>query len=76
MSNAKEVKGAQPLNNGLPAIAAGTAFQTGDGVNLFSTAHPTIAGNVANTLQTQADLNETSLEQALLILLKCLMKEV
>ena len=66
MSNAKEVKGAAPLNNGLPAIAAGTAFQTGDGVNLFSTAHPTIAGNVSNTLATQADLNETSLEQALI----------
>jgi hypothetical protein len=66
MSNAKEVKGAAPLNNGLPAIAAATAFQTGDGVNLFSTAHPTIAGNVANTLQTQADLNETSLETALI----------
>ncbi len=44
MSNAKEVKGAQPLNNGLPAIAAGTAFQTGDGHDLFSTAHLTIAG--------------------------------
>ena len=27
MSNAKEVKGAAPLNNGLPAIAAATAFQ-------------------------------------------------
>ena len=66
MSNAKEVKGAAPLNNGLPAIAAATAFQTGDGVNLFSTAHPTIAGNVANTLATQADLNETSLEQSLI----------
>ena len=66
MSNAKEVKGAAPLNNGLPAIAAGTAFQTGDGVNLFSTAHPTIAGTVANTLTTQADLNETSLEQSLI----------
>ena len=66
MSNAKEVKGAQPLNNGLPAIAAGTAFQTGDGVNLFSTAHPTIAGTVANTLATQADLNETSLEQSMI----------
>ena len=66
MSNAKEVKGAAPLNNGLPAIAAANAFQTGDGVNLFSTAHPTIAGNVANTLQTQADLNETSLETALI----------
>ena len=66
MSNAKEVKGAAPLNNGLPAIAAGTAFQTGDGVNLFSTAHPTIAGTVANTLATQADLNETSLEQSMI----------
>jgi len=66
MSNAKEVKGAAPLNNGLPAIAAAAAFQTGDGVNLFSTAHPTIAGTVSNTLATQADLNETSLEQALI----------
>ena len=66
MSNAKEVKGAAPLNNGLPAIAAGTAFQTGDGVNLFSTAHPTISGTVSNTLTTQADLNETSLEQSLI----------
>jgi len=66
MSNAKEVKGAAPLNNGLPAIAAATAFQTGDGVNLLSTSHPTIAGTVANTLATQADLNETSLEQALI----------
>ena len=56
MSNAKEVKGAAPLNNGLPAIAAGTAFQTGDGVNLFSTAHPTIAGNVANTLANTSRL--------------------
>ena len=66
MSNAKEVKGAALLNNGLPAIAAATAFQTGDGVNLFSTAHPTIAGTVANTLATQADLNETSLEQSMI----------
>ena len=66
MSNAKEVKGAAPLNNGLPAIAAATAFQTGDGVNLFSTAHPTISGTVSNTLTTQADLNETSLEQSLI----------
>jgi hypothetical protein len=66
MSNAKEVKGAAPLNNGLPGVAAGSAFQTGDGVNLLSLSHPTIAGTVANTLTTQADLNETSLEQALI----------
>ena len=66
MSNAKEVKGAGPLNNGLPSIAAASAFQTGDGSNLFATGHTTIAGTVSNTLATQADLNETSLEQALI----------
>jgi hypothetical protein len=66
MSNAKEVKGAAVLNNGLPGVAAASAFRTGDGVNLLSTAHPTIAGTVSNTLATQADLNETSLEQALI----------
>ena len=66
MSNAKEVKAAAVLNNGLPGIAAATAFRTGDGQNLLSTAHPTIAGTVANTLAVQADLNETSLEQSLI----------
>jgi len=64
MSNAKEVKGALPLNNGLPSVAT---FKTGDAVALFSTAHPCVTGpNVANTLATQADLNETSLEQSLI----------
>ena len=64
MSNAKQVKAANPLNNGLPSVAT---YKTGDGVALFSTAHPTVSGtNVANTLATQADLNETSLEQALI----------
>ena len=57
MSNAKEVKGAAVLNNGLPGVAAGTAFQTGDGSNLMATDHSTIAGTVSNTLATQADLN-------------------
>jgi len=52
-----------PLINGLPSTAT---FTSGDGVSLFNTAHPTIAGNVANTLATQADLNETSLEQSLI----------
>jgi hypothetical protein len=66
MSNAKEVKGAAVLNNGLPGVAAGTAFQTGDGSNLMATDHSTIAGTVSNTLATQADLNETSLEQSLI----------
>ena len=65
MSNAKEVKGAAPLNNGLPSITTGK-FTSGDGANLFSTSHSTIAGSVKNTLTTQADLNETSLEQSLI----------
>jgi hypothetical protein len=65
MSNAKEVKGASPLNNGLPGVTTGK-FTSGDGANLFSTSHSTIAGNVKNTLTTQADLNETSLEQSLI----------
>jgi len=64
MSNAKQVKAANPLNNGLPSVAT---YKTGDGVALFSTAHTTVSGtDVSNTLTTQADLNETSLEQALI----------
>ncbi len=57
------VKAVAPLINGLPT---NDAFDSGDGVSLFNTAHPTIAGTVANTLATQADLNETSLEQSLI----------
>ena len=63
MANTKQVKAVVPLNQGLPTT---NNFDSGDAVSLFSTAHPTIAGNVANTLSTQADLNETSLEQALI----------
>ena len=63
MANTKQVKAVVPLNQGLPTT---DNFDSGDAVSLFSTAHPTIAGNVSNTLTTQADLNETSLEQALI----------
>ena len=64
MSNAKQVKAAAPLNNGLPSV---DGFDSGDGVSLFNTSHTTVSGtNVKNTLTTQADLNETSLEQALI----------
>ena len=66
MSNAKQVKAASPLNNGLPSVTGASTFKTGDGKNLFDKEHPTIAGVVSNTLATQADLNETSLEQALI----------
>ena len=60
MANTKQVKSVNPLVNGF-----GT-FTSGDGVSLFSTAHPTIAGTTSNTLTVAADLNETSLEQSLI----------
>ena len=63
MANTKQVKSVVPLIQGLPS---NNNFNTGDGVSLFNTAHPTIAGTVANTLAVQADLNETSLEQSLI----------
>ena len=62
MASTKNVKGASPLNNGQP----GGSFTSGDGVTLFNTEHPTIAGTFSNTLATASDLNETSLEQALI----------
>ena len=63
MSNAKQVKAVEPLINGLPGV---DTFKSGDGESLFGTEHPTIAGTFQNTLTTQADLNETSLEQSLI----------
>ena len=63
MANTKQVKSVVPLVQGLPT---NDNFDSGDGVSLFNTAHPTIAGTVANTLANQADLNETSLEQSLI----------
>jgi hypothetical protein len=63
MSNAKQVKSVEPLINGLPTA---DAFDSGDGVSLFNTSHPTVSGTFSNTLATQADLNETSLEQSLI----------
>ena len=63
MANTKQVKAVNPLIQGLPTT---DNYDSGDGVSLFSTAHPTLAGFVSNTLTTQADLNETSLEQALI----------
>ena len=62
MSNTKQVKAAAVLNNAFSSSYAG-----GDGVSLVNSAHPTaMGGNWSNTLATQADLNETSLEQALI----------
>ena len=63
MAQTKQVKAVNPLIQGLPTT---DGFDSGDGVSLFNTAHPTIAGSYKNTLTTQADLNETSLEQSLI----------
>ena len=60
MAYTKQVKATNILNN---------AFTTagGDGVSLVNTAHPTaLGGNFSNKSATNADLNETSLEQAMI----------
>ena len=60
MAYTKQVKGASILND---------AFSTtyGDGVALCSTSHPLVSGGTnANTPSTAADLNETSLEAAVI----------
>ena len=62
MANTKQVKAVSPIIQGLPTT---DNYDSGDGVSLFSTSHPTLNGVFSNTLDTQADLNETSLEQAL-----------
>jgi len=62
MSNTKQVTAASTLNN-----AFSSSYTGGDGVSLINSAHPTTGGgNWSNTLATAADLNETSLEQALI----------
>jgi len=64
MANTKQVKAAAVLNNGFTNTAA---YYGGDGVPLFSTAHPLVSGGTnANTPSTQVDLNETSLEAAVI----------
>ena len=61
MANAKQVKGANVLNN-----AFDSSFTGGDGVELCSAVHPITGGTFKNELSTSADLNETSLEQSLI----------
>lgn len=62
MSYTKQVKAAAVLNNGFSA-----AYTGGDGQALYSTAHPLVNGGAnSNTFATQADLNETSLEAAVI----------
>jgi len=62
MAYTKQVKAAAILNNGFSG-----SFTGGDGVALFSTSHPLVSGGVnSNTQATAADLNETSLEAAII----------
>jgi len=62
MSYTKQTKAAAVLNNGFDA-----AYPGGDGVALFSNAHPQVSGGSnSNIPSTPADLNETSLEAAVI----------
>ncbi len=64
MAYTKQVKAAAVLNNGFTNSAA---YYGGDGVPLFSASHPLITGGVnSNIPTTAADLNETSLEAAVI----------
>lgn len=61
MAYTKQVKAVVPLNDGF------TSYNTGDGVTLYNTSHPLVSGGVnANRPSTATDLNEASLEQAVI----------
>jgi hypothetical protein len=61
MAYTKQVKAAYPLNKGFDV------YKSGDDVYLFSTSHPLVSGGVnSNRPSTGADLNETSLEAAVI----------
>ena len=63
MAYTKQVKAASVLNNGF----TGGVYAGGDGVALFSTAHPLVSGGTnSNRPSTNSDLNETSLENAVI----------
>jgi hypothetical protein len=62
MAYTKQVKAASTLNN-----AFNSQYVGGDGVSLLNSAHPLVNGGTnANTPSTPADLNETSLENAVI----------
>ena len=64
MSHTKQVKAASVLNN---AFNTSGSFNGGDCVSLCNAAHPTALGAAfSNTPSVAADLNETSLEQAII----------
>jgi len=64
MAYTKQVKAAAVLNNG---FTNSSQYYGGDGVPLFSASHPLVSGGTnSNIPSTAADLNETSLEAAVI----------
>ena len=63
MATTKNTKGANVLNN---AFYSATNPTFGDGKVLITTDHPTLSGDQRNVISTAADLNETSLETAII----------
>jgi hypothetical protein len=62
MAYTKQIKAAAVLNNGFSSSYAG-----GDGQALFSASHPLVSGGTnSNIPSTPSDLNETSLENAVI----------
>lgn len=61
MAHTKQIKAASILNNSFDVNSP-----IGDGAALVSAAHPTVTGNQSNILAVAADLNETSIEEALI----------
>ena len=62
MAYTKQVKAASVLNNGFSS-----SYKGGDGQALFSATHPLVSGGVnSNIPAVAADLNETSLENAVI----------
>ena len=62
MAYTKQVKAASVLNNGFSS-----SYKGGDGKELFATDHPLVSGGTnSNEPATAADLNETSLEAAVI----------
>ena len=66
MSYTKQIKAASILNNGFDAN-----YKGGDGVALFSNAHPLVSGGTNSNIPAVAtDLNETALENAVIQIAK------
>tara|TARA_Y100001963_G_scaffold160052_1_gene267438 strand:- start:5642 stop:6598 length:957 start_codon:yes stop_codon:yes gene_type:complete len=65
MASTKQTKGANIFNNGF------TSGLGGDGVVLFSAAHPIVGGGNQSNDLTDADLSEASLETAVITIQKC-----